>query len=78
MPAPCISQFTDSMNCYTRNVPIALSPFELLLQPGSFEPVGMNSIHSCLRDVTPDAWGRRVFILQHNLYGVFYISPYNN
>jgi len=39
---------------------IALSPFELPLQPGTFEPVGMNTIHSCLRDAAPDAWGRRV------------------
>jgi serine/threonine-protein kinase HipA len=39
---------------------IALSPFELPLQPGTFEPVGMNTIHSCLRDSAPDAWGRRV------------------
>ena len=39
---------------------IALSPFELPLQKGTFEPAGMNTIHSCLRDAAPDAWGRRV------------------
>lgn len=39
---------------------IALSPLELPLQNGTFEPVGMNIIHSCLRDAAPDAWGRRV------------------
>jgi len=53
------------MNFYTHNVPIALSPFQLPLQPGTFKPVGMNTIHSCLRD----AWGRRVFILQNNIFG---------
>ena len=39
---------------------IALSPIELPLQKGTFEPVGMNTIHPCLRDAAPDAWGRRV------------------
>lgn len=39
---------------------IAFSPLELPLQPGTFEPAGMNNIHSCLRDGAPDAWGRRV------------------
>lgn len=39
---------------------IALSPLELPLQRGSFEPTGINEIHACLRDAAPDAWGRRV------------------
>lgn len=39
---------------------IALSPLELPLQKGTFEPSGLNIIHSCLRDAAPDAWGRRV------------------
>lgn len=39
---------------------IALSPFELPLQAGVFEPTGVSVLHSCLRDAGPDAWGRRV------------------
>lgn len=39
---------------------IALSPFELPLEAGTFEPMGMNPIHACLRDAAPDVWGRRV------------------
>jgi len=39
---------------------ISLSPIELPLQRSSFEPEGINEIHSCLRDAAPDAWGRRV------------------
>jgi len=27
---------------------------------GTFEPEGLNEIHSCLRDAAPDAWGQRV------------------
>lgn len=39
---------------------IALSPFELPLEPKIFVPQGLNNIASCLRDAAPDAWGRRV------------------
>lgn len=39
---------------------IAFSPFELPLQAGTFQPEGLNTLHSCLRDAAPDAWGRRV------------------
>lgn len=39
---------------------IALSPFELPLQSGTFIPQGLNTLHSCLRDAGPDAWGRRL------------------
>jgi len=39
---------------------ISLSPIELPLQVSTFEPEGINEIHSCLRDAAPDAWGRRV------------------
>ena len=57
--------FTYGRSYRERNGAIALSPFELPLQPGSFEPVGMNTIHSCLRDAAPDAWGRRVVGYQY-------------
>lgn len=39
---------------------IPLSPLELPLQAGVFEPSGVSVLHSCLRDAGPDAWGRRV------------------
>lgn len=44
---------------------IPLSPFELPLSRGIFFPEGMNSIHSCLRDAGPDAWGRRLIDYQY-------------
>ncbi len=44
---------------------IALSPIELPLQRGTYEPAGLNDIHSCLRDASPDAWGRRVLGYQY-------------
>jgi serine/threonine-protein kinase HipA len=55
-----LHHFTYGRSYRERADAIALSPFELPLQPGTFEPVGMNAIHSCLRDAAPDAWGRRV------------------
>jgi serine/threonine-protein kinase HipA len=55
-----LHHFTYGRSYRVRDDAIALSPFELPLQPGTFEPVGMNTIHSCLRDAAPDAWGRRV------------------
>lgn len=39
---------------------IPLSPYELPLQRGAQEPQGMNMMPACLRDGSPDAWGRRV------------------
>lgn len=44
---------------------IALSPFELPLTAGTFTPTGLNTLHSCLRDAAPDAWGRRVINHHH-------------
>ena len=55
-----LHHFTYGRSYRGRNEAIALSPFELPLQTGTFEPTGMNTIHSCLRDAAPDAWGRRV------------------
>jgi len=55
-----LHHFTYGRSYRERDDAIALSPFELPLQHGTFEPVGMNTIHSCLRDAAPDAWGRRV------------------
>ena len=55
-----LHHFTYGRSYRGRDEAIALSPFELPLQTGTFEPTGMNTIHSCLRDAAPDAWGRRV------------------
>lgn len=44
---------------------ISLSPFELPLEVRSFEPSGLHTIHSCLRDASPDAWGRRVIATEY-------------
>lgn len=45
---------------------IPLSPFELALESNYFIPDGMNIIHSCLRDASPDAWGRRLIDFQYS------------
>ncbi|MGD9592828.1 MAG: type II toxin-antitoxin system HipA family toxin [Candidatus Berkiella sp.] len=52
--------FSYGKSYLERNNAIALSPFELPLESRTFEPTGINTIHSCLRDGSPDAWGRRV------------------
>ena len=57
--------FTYSQSYRARSDAIALSAFELPLQSGTFVPTGMNDIHSCLRDASPDAWGRRLIHYQH-------------
>jgi serine/threonine-protein kinase HipA len=57
--------FTYGKSYLERNNAITLSPLELPLQTGTFEPTGINTIHSCLRDGSPDAWGRRVITYEH-------------
>lgn len=57
--------FTYGQSYRNRKEAISLSPFELPLQSGTFEPIGLNHIHSCLRDAAPDAWGRRVVYHQY-------------
>lgn len=52
--------FTYGQSYRARSEAIPLSPFELPLEPGTFEPEGLHVIHTCLRDAAPDAWGRRV------------------
>ena len=52
--------FTYGRSYRERDDAIAFSPFELPLQSGTFQPEGMDTLHSCLRDAAPDAWGRRV------------------
>ncbi|WP_242632766.1 type II toxin-antitoxin system HipA family toxin [Thiothrix fructosivorans] len=57
--------FTYGRSYRERADAIALSPFELPLRGGTFQPEGLNTIHSCLRDAAPDAWGRRVISYQY-------------
>lgn len=52
--------FTYGRSYRERAEALPLSPFELPLEAGTFEPEGLNRIHSTLRDGAPDAWGRRV------------------
>ncbi|MCF6226733.1 MAG: HipA domain-containing protein, partial [Xanthomonadales bacterium] len=52
--------FTYGRSYLERENAIALSPFELPLQSGIQETLGMSIMPSCLRDAGPDAWGRRV------------------
>lgn len=58
-------RFTYAASYLERKNAIPLSPFELPLNKGTFDPVGMNNIHSCLRDAAPDAWGRRLLNYQY-------------
>lgn len=55
-----VHRFTYEPEYRQRPDAISLSPFELPLQAGVFEPSGVSVLHSCLRDAGPDAWGRRV------------------
>ncbi len=52
--------FTYGQSYRALSSAMAFSPVELPLQAGTFEPMGTNTVHPCLRDATPDAWGRRV------------------
>jgi serine/threonine-protein kinase HipA len=52
--------FTYGRSYLAREHAIPLSPFELPLQAGVQETVGMSIMPSCLRDAGPDAWGRRI------------------
>ncbi|UOG92828.1 MAG: type II toxin-antitoxin system HipA family toxin [Candidatus Thiothrix sulfatifontis] len=57
--------FTYGRSYLQRENAIALSPFELPLGKNTFQPEGLNTLHSCLRDAAPDAWGRRVISYRH-------------
>lgn len=60
-----LHRFTYGRSYREREDAIALSQFELPLRSGTFTPEGMNTLHSCLRDAAPDAWGRRVISYQY-------------
>lgn len=54
-------RFTYGRSYLARQDSISLFPDELPLQPGSQEQAD-SAFPSCLRDASPDAWGRRVII----------------
>lgn len=56
--------FTYGQSYRAHKNAIALSPFELPLQVGTFSPTGLHEMPSCLRDASPDAWGRRLIDYQ--------------
>ena len=60
-----LHQFVYSRHYREYAQAIALSPLELPLQRGTFTPQGLNTLHACLRDAAPDAWGRRVLHYRH-------------
>ncbi len=56
--------FNYGRSFLTRADAMALSPFELPLKTGTFSPAGLHEMPSCLRDASPDAWGRRLLDYQ--------------
>ncbi|SEM10366.1 type II toxin-antitoxin system HipA family toxin [Halomonas daqiaonensis] len=54
-------RFTYGRRYLARQDAISLYPSELPLRPGSHEQID-GALPSCLRDASPDAWGRRVII----------------
>lgn len=60
-----LHHFTYGRSYRERADAMTISPFELPLRSGTFQPEGLNTIHSCLRDAAPDAWGRRVIGYQY-------------
>lgn len=56
--------FTYGRSYLENSEAVPLSPFELPLISGEQWPTRLNTIHSCLRDASPDAWGRRLLEYQ--------------
>jgi hypothetical protein len=54
--------FVYSPQYLERRDPVALEPFELPLRPGRAETVKLRGIFGCLRDASPDGWGRRIIV----------------
>ena len=71
-------RFNYGQSYLSRKDAIPIYGPELPLKTGEQALLPRMDMPSCIRDGSPDAWGRRVFILQHNIYGVFNITPYNN
>ncbi len=56
--------FTYGQSYRTHAEAIALSPVELPLKAGTFSPSGLHELPACLRDGSPDVWGRRLIDYQ--------------
>lgn len=54
--------FTYGQSYLEREEALRLSRFELPLKHGSQSPLGNLGMAGCLRDASPDAWGRRVIM----------------
>lgn len=54
--------FTYGQSYLERERALPLSSFELPLKLGSQSPLGNLAMAGCLRDASPDAWGRRVIM----------------
>ncbi len=52
--------FVYSPTYLRRKDAVPLEPFELPLRPGRFETVKLHGMFGCIRDASPDAWGRRI------------------
>ena len=56
--------FTYGQRYRTRLDAMPLSPVELPLTARTFSPTGLHDMPACLRDASPDAWGRRLIDYQ--------------
>ena len=56
--------FTYGKSYLTRTDALTLSPMELPLSAQTFSPIGLHEMPACLRDASPDAWGRRLIDYQ--------------
>src|SRR3990167_1290198 len=54
--------FNYGRSYLARNDAISIYEPELPLQPGEVRPRASMQMPSCIRDASPDAWGRRVII----------------
>ncbi len=52
--------FVYNPNYIEHPAAVPLEPFELPLRKARFETIKLNGIFGCLRDASPDSWGRRL------------------
>lgn len=55
-----VGRFVYGQTYLARPDAVPLDPFNLPLEPREFQTVRLGGLFGALRDVTPDAWGRRV------------------
>jgi serine/threonine-protein kinase HipA len=55
-----LGRFVYGQSYLERENAVHLDPFNLPLMPGEFRTVRLGGLFGALRDVTPDAWGRRL------------------